>query len=75
MRTTLNVRDELFDELLELTGAGTKTEAVRIALEEYLRRRKLELLAALRGKLEFDERWRATRELENREHDDDFGAG
>ena len=75
MRTTLNVRDGLFEELLELTGARTKTEAVRIAIEGYVRQRKLERLVALRGRLEFDESWRELRELENREHEDDYGKG
>jgi Arc/MetJ family transcription regulator len=32
MRTTLNVDDRLFDELMRLTQAKTKTEAVHVAL-------------------------------------------
>ena len=75
MRTTLNVRDGLFDELLELTGARTKTAAVRIALESYIRQRKREQLLAQRGKLDFDDSWCEMRALELREHDDDFGKG
>lgn len=55
MRTTLQVDDHLFEELMLHTGARTKTEAVRLALAEYIRQRKKEELLALFGNLEFDD--------------------
>lgn len=64
MRTTLNVDDDLFDELLELTEARTKTEAVRLALREFIRFKRLEALLGMRGTVEFDGDWRALRALD-----------
>ena len=52
VRTTLNVEDTLFDELLQYTGAKTKTEAVHLGITEYIRREKIERLRALRGKVD-----------------------
>jgi len=52
MRTTLVVDDALFPELMSLTRAHTKTEAVRVALEGYLKDRRKQALLALRGKLD-----------------------
>jgi Arc/MetJ family transcription regulator len=64
MRTTLNIDDHLFHELMKQTHAKTKTEAVRIALTEYLRmKRKLELLA-LRGRLGIEDNWQRLRARE-----------
>ncbi|HEV8580265.1 MAG TPA: type II toxin-antitoxin system VapB family antitoxin, partial [Thermoanaerobaculia bacterium] len=37
MRTTLNIEDDLFADLMRLTHATTKTQAVRDALKEYIR--------------------------------------
>jgi hypothetical protein len=52
MRTTLVVDDGLFPELVAVTHAHTKTEAVRIALEAFLRDRRKQALLALRGRLD-----------------------
>jgi Arc/MetJ family transcription regulator len=52
MRTTLVVDDALFPELMSVTRAHTKTEAVRVALEGFLKDRRTQALLALRGKLD-----------------------
>ena len=64
MRTTLNIEDHLFGDLLELTGAKTKTEAVREALREFIRQRRKQQLLALQGKLEIEDNWAELRELD-----------
>lgn len=64
MRTTLNLDDELVKELMRVTGAKTKTEAIHLAISEFLRRKKIEGLLALEGKLHLDLDWR---EMEERE--------
>lgn len=64
MRTTLNVDEHIFDELMQMTEAKTKTEAVRIALNEYLRLKRKQQLLALRGRLDIVDNWRELRELE-----------
>lgn len=52
MRTTITIPDSLFDELMSFTEAASRTEAVQVAVETYVRRAKLERLRALRGKLD-----------------------
>ncbi len=64
MRTTLDLDESLVKELMEATKAKTKTEAIHLAIRELIRRRKLERLKALSGKLRLDLDWR---ELEERE--------
>lgn len=64
MRTTLDLDEDLVKELMAVTGAKTKTEAVHLAISELLRRKKIEGLLALEGKIRLDIDWR---ELEERE--------
>jgi Arc/MetJ family transcription regulator len=65
MRTTLNIDDWIFQDLLSLTAAKTKTEAVRTALTEYLRMKRKEKLLALRGKVDIDpDDWQSLRQAE-----------
>jgi Arc/MetJ family transcription regulator len=52
MRTTLAINEKLLDEAKELSGARTKKEAVEIALDEFIRRRKARKLLDLEGKVE-----------------------
>ncbi|MGA1839015.1 MAG: type II toxin-antitoxin system VapB family antitoxin [bacterium] len=52
MRTTLAINEELLNEAKELSGARTKKEAVEVALEEFIRRRKAKKLLELEGKIE-----------------------
>jgi Arc/MetJ family transcription regulator len=73
VRTTINVDDGIFEELMRRTGARTKTAAVRIALEEYIRLKRKEELLALRGKVEFVDNWRELRELEIQEMKETWG--
>ena len=64
MRTTLSLDDNLIKELMEVTKAKTKTEAIHLAISEFLRRNKIEGLLALEGKIQFDLDWREMEELE-----------
>ncbi len=76
MRATLNIPDELVKEAQEATGAKTKTETIVIALKELVRRKKIEELIALRGKIQIDYDWEAeeARELEaQREREESLG--
>ena len=54
MRTTVTIDGEKLDELLTETGARSKAKAVSTAISDYLRRKKIEKLKALKGSLEFD---------------------
>jgi len=57
MRTTLNLDDTLIKELMATTKAKTKTDAINQALADFVRRRKLQRLKALSGKIHFDLGW------------------
>ena len=52
MRTTITLADETMRELLAATGTESMTQAVSTAVAEFLRRRRLESLRALRGKVD-----------------------
>lgn len=47
MKMTMNIDEDILTEVMEITGARTKTAAVEMALTEMARRRKLG--QALRG--------------------------
>jgi metal-responsive CopG/Arc/MetJ family transcriptional regulator len=64
MRATLNIPDELIDEVQRLSGEKTKTQAIVTVMEEYVRRKKMEDLLALRGKIAVEYDWEREEEAE-----------
>jgi len=56
MRTTINLEKEALTHLLTATQLKNKSKAVRIAIEEFLRKERLKKLDLLRGNLSFDEK-------------------
>lgn len=54
MRTTLNLPRELLAEAQRAAGARTKTQAIILGLQELTRRKKIERLWDLRGRLDLD---------------------
>ena len=54
MRTTLDIPENLLSEAMKVTQARTKTEVIKFALENIIRKNKLQLLKSYRGKLELD---------------------
>jgi Arc/MetJ family transcription regulator len=71
MRTTVDLPEELMSDLMALSKTRKKKDAVRVALEEFVRRKKLEKLLALPGKIEISD---VTAELERMELDESKGA-
>lgn len=67
MRTTLDLPDGILEELLRVVRKKKKNEAVRIALEDFIRRKKTEKLLELSGKVEIED---TTEELERAEIDE-----
>ena len=55
MRTTVTVDEALVRDLVELTGARSKSAAVRRALVEQIRVERLRRLAGMLGSVSFDE--------------------
>lgn len=75
MRTTLNIDDAIFSELMRLTDARTKTEAVRIALEEFVRLKMKEELLSLKGKVEIEDVREEIHAADRKRHEEMFGDG
>ena len=51
MRTTLDIDPDLLEKVVETTGERSKTRAVNRALEEYVRRVKINELRAMAGRI------------------------
>ncbi len=64
MRTTLDVDPRLLEAVVSLTNEKNKGRAVTKALEEYVRRKRIEDLLSLRGKLDLDFDWYEFRHME-----------
>ncbi|HAH20004.1 MAG: hypothetical protein A2Y00_01255 [Omnitrophica WOR_2 bacterium GWF2_43_52] len=56
MRMTINIEKDKLAHLLNITHLKNKSEAVRITIDEYLRKEKLKKIDSLRGKLFFDKK-------------------
>jgi Arc/MetJ family transcription regulator len=54
MRATVTIEKDILDELVKETKARSKATAVKTAIREYLRRKKIEKIKSMKGKLEFD---------------------
>ena len=54
MRATVTIEKDVLDELQRETGSKNKSTAVKQAIREYLRRKKIEKIKSMKGKLEFD---------------------
>jgi Arc/MetJ family transcription regulator len=54
MRATVTIDKDILDQLLKETKAKSKATAVKKAIHEYLRRRKIDKIKSMKGKLEFD---------------------
>lgn len=63
MRTTINIEEEKLFSLLNATHLKNKSKAVRLAVEEFLRKEKLKKIELLREGLSFDKKI-----LEGRHH-------
>ena len=61
MKTTLDIPDDLIKKAMSLSRHKTKTETVTAALQEYVRRKKIEKIMEYQGKLQFDETWEKSR--------------
>ena len=73
MRTTLNIDEKLLDQLTELTGEKSKGKAVNKALEEYIRRQRIEELIGMFGKVDVIDNLDELEELELEEYRQLYG--
>lgn len=64
MRATLNIPDDLLNEVQKISGEKSKTKAIITAMQEFIRQRKIKELISLRGKFRIDYDWEKEEELE-----------
>jgi hypothetical protein len=64
MRATLNIPDDLIAEVQKISGEKSKTKAITTAMQEFIRRKKIEELIALKGKVRIDYNWEKEEQLE-----------
>ncbi|QWR77828.1 type II toxin-antitoxin system VapB family antitoxin [Candidatus Magnetomonas plexicatena] len=64
MCATLNISDDLIKTVQKLSGEKSKTKAITVAMEEYVRHRKIKDLLALKGKVSLAFDWEAQEERE-----------
>ena len=57
MRTTIAIK-ELIEELMRVEGEVSRSEAIRRAVEDYLRRKKIDDFMSLAGSRLVDLHWR-----------------
>jgi hypothetical protein len=66
MRTTLDLNEKLMRELMDVTAAKTKTDAIHQAAAELIRRKKLDQLKSLSGTIHLDLNWKSLEQAEIR---------
>lgn len=66
MRTTVDIKEGLLEELVKLTGEKSKNKALNKAIEEYVRRRRIEELRAMLGTIDLVDNWYELRHMEPR---------
>lgn len=54
MRANVTIEKDILDELIKETKARSNASAVKIAIRGYLKRRKMEKIRSMKGKLDFD---------------------
>jgi predicted CopG family antitoxin len=54
MRSTVTIEKDVLDELVKATGAKSKSAAVREIIDEYMRKRRVQKILSLKGKLSFE---------------------
>jgi Arc/MetJ family transcription regulator len=54
MRTTLDMPEQLINEALKITNCKTKTQVITLALENLIRKEKVQGIKKYRGKLRLD---------------------
>lgn len=61
MKTTLNIPQDLLEEAMRLLKSHTKSETVRVALEELVRQKRVEHIIGTAGTLKFSQDWEKAR--------------
>jgi Arc/MetJ family transcription regulator len=54
MRTTVEIPEELLEEVMKLTGATTKSQAIKLVLEEKIAQIKRKRILTMKGTFDLD---------------------
>lgn len=54
MRITIEIPEELLEEVMKLTGATTKSQAIKLVLEEKIAQTKRKRILTLKGSIDLD---------------------
>lgn len=54
MRTTLDIPEGLINEAIRITKSKTKTEVIKLALENIIQKNKIQNLKKYRGKIDIN---------------------
>ena len=66
MRTTIAIDEELLDELMRVEPGVSRSEAMRKAIEDYVRRKRLDEFMQLAGSRLVNVSWKEAERLELR---------
>lgn len=66
IRTTLDINDRLMESLMSRYPGKSKTKAVEAAIEDHVRRRAVDGLLGMRGKLDIEDVSREMRAIDRR---------
>jgi metal-responsive CopG/Arc/MetJ family transcriptional regulator len=67
MRTTVNLDDKIFKELMQITATTSRSKAIQTAVSEYIDLKRKKQLLAMRGKLDITDNWQELRQQEIQE--------
>ena len=57
MRTTLNLNEDVINQVMHFTGTTNRSEAVNVVLEAYVREKKKQKILGMKGKLNLENTW------------------
>ena len=66
MRITVDIDEGLLKEAVTLTGEKSKSKALNKALEDYIRRKKIDELRAMLGTIDLVDNWYELRHMDPR---------
>lgn len=75
MVATVHLTDEELSDLKDLTNQSDVSEAIRVAMKDYIRYIRRMQLKELSGKVEMLDNWQQLEQRELVERSDDAGAG
>jgi ribosomal protein S17 len=61
MKTTLNIPEDLINTAMNLSKHRTKTKTIIVALQEFVRLKKIEKIFEQEGKLKLEDVWEKSR--------------